>query len=132
MARYTVAKCHAECGDWQACLQALGEGEADDRFATIRAPTGHADLGGAVSLEAAVYLLRGRACAELDNRAAAIAMYRAALKLDPYCYEALAALLDNHMLTNQEELALVAELPIRPEDGWLHTLYRVKCKKVRL
>ena len=50
-----------------------------------------ADLGRAVSYGAAMCLLRGRACAGLDNRARAAAWFRAALRADPFCYEAFQA-----------------------------------------
>jgi hypothetical protein len=49
---------------------------------------------------------------------------------DPYCQEALAALLHHHMLTNSEELALVDSLRLAPGDEWLQLLYRCQCKKV--
>ncbi|KAF6256091.1 hypothetical protein COO60DRAFT_1471149 [Scenedesmus sp. NREL 46B-D3] len=48
---------------------------------------------------------------------------------DPFCQEAFAALVDNHMLTNSEELSLLDSLPFRPQDRWLALLYRAKCKK---
>jgi hypothetical protein len=50
---------------------------------------------------------------------------------DPFCEEALSALIDNHMLTNKQELELIDGLPLQPEDRWLALLYRAKCKKVR-
>lgn len=50
---------------------------------------------------------------------------------DPFCQEAFAALVDNHMLTNNEELALLDSLPFSPQDRWLALLYRAKCKKAR-
>ena len=64
---------------------------------------------------AAACLLRGRAPEALDNRAAAAQWYQAALRLDPFCEEALAALLDHHLLTNAEELALVDGLKLPQE-----------------
>ena len=50
-----------------------------------------ADLGRAVSYGAAMCLLRGRAYAGLDNRARAVAWFRAALRADPFCHEAFQA-----------------------------------------
>jgi hypothetical protein len=52
-------------------------------------------------------------------------------RADPFCEEALSALVDNHMLTNKQELDLIDRLPLQPEDRWLALLYRAKCKKVR-
>jgi len=51
-------------------------------------------------------------------------------RADPFCRQAFAALVDNHMLTNAEELELLDGLPFRAEDRWLALLYRAKCKKV--
>jgi hypothetical protein len=53
-------------------------------------------------------------------------------RADPFCEEALSALVDNHLLTNAQELELVDRLPLAPEDRWLALLYRAKCKKVCL
>lgn len=52
-------------------------------------------------------------------------------RADPWCEEALSALIDNHMLTNRQELELIDSLPLQPQDRWLALLYRAKCKKVR-
>lgn len=51
-------------------------------------------------------------------------------RVDPFCQEAFAALVDNHMLTNDEELTLLDSLPLSSEDRWITLLYRAKCKKV--
>lgn len=45
--------------------------------------------------------------------------YRAALQADAFCYEAFSALVERHVLSNAEELALVASLKVAPHDGWL-------------
>lgn len=52
-------------------------------------------------------------------------------RIDPFCQEAFAALVDNHMLTSDEEFALLDSLPFTSEDRWMVLLYRAKCKKVR-
>lgn len=44
-----------------------------------------------MSYGAAMCLLRGRAYAGLDNRARAASWFRAALRADPFCYEAFQA-----------------------------------------
>lgn len=80
---------------------------------------------------AGVCLLRARAFEALDSRARAIQWYKAALQADPFCQEAFSALVEHHMLSNEEELALVDGLQVAPEHGWLKLLYRCKCKKVR-
>lgn len=52
-------------------------------------------------------------------------------RVDPLCQEAFAALVDNHMLTNEQELALLDSLPFSTQDRWIALMYRAKCKKVR-
>eukprot|EP01018_Ginkgo_biloba_P038224 Gb_40714 [translate_table: standard] len=56
-------------------------------------------------------------------------MYKAAIKADPYCYEALECLLDNHMLTSEEEAELVSSLEFGVENGWLSSFYSCLIKK---
>ncbi|KAF8071217.1 APC6 [Scenedesmus sp. PABB004] len=124
--RYLTAKCLAEVGEWDEVLGLLGDGELNDE------PTADEQgrsQGHDVAAAAAVCLLRGKAYEALENRQRAIASYKAALQADPFCQEAFAALVDNHMLTNAEELALLDSLPLRPEDRWLGLLYRAQCKK---
>jgi hypothetical protein len=66
----------------------------------------------------------------LSARHLACLLLFAGCSADPFCQEAFAALIDNHMLTNSEELSLLDSLPFRPQDRWLALLYRAKCKKV--
>ena len=40
------------------------------------------------------------------------------------------ALIDGHMLTNEEEVELVEGLHMEEHDEWVKKLYRCKCKKV--
>ncbi|GBF89495.1 anaphase-promoting complex subunit 6 [Raphidocelis subcapitata] len=128
--RYLAAKCFAEVGEWDEVLALLADGEPDDLAASQSdAPAAAAAAGREIATPSAVCLLRGRAYEALDNRAAAAQWYRAALSLDPFCEEALSALLDHHLLTNAEELALVDGLPLGPEHRWLWLLYRCRCKK---
>lgn len=130
--KYLLAKCHAETQEWDSCLAALGDGDHDEPGASFGSsaprPPQPRD---SVSMAAAVLTLRGRALEALDNRTAAVKSYTAALRADPYCYEAFSALADNHMLTNAEELALVDSLHVPDHDNWLKALYRCKCKKAR-
>lgn len=55
---------------------------------------------------------------------------RAALMSDPFCYEAYHALMQNHMLSNDQELELLESLEMKAEDRWLSLLYLTMCKKV--
>lgn len=67
-------------------------------------------LGAGVSLQAAMCVLRARALAAQDNQPRASLWYRKALEVDAYCYEAFAALIDQQMLTNDDEVCVVCNL----------------------
>jgi anaphase-promoting complex subunit 6 len=51
------------------------------------------------------------------------------LKADPFCFEAFEHLVDNHMLTNEQEAELLASLNFDPEDHWLSLLYSCRANK---
>lgn len=104
--------------------------------------------GQEISLQAAMLLLRGKAYDALENRQRAMRWYKAALRADPFCYEAfkvslsnpacahglarerpddvngMQLLVENHMLTSKEEYDLVESLQFQPEHQWLQLLYR--------
>ncbi|KAH7292522.1 hypothetical protein KP509_29G072200 [Ceratopteris richardii] len=82
-----------------------------------------------INITAAICLLRGRAFEALENRAQALRWYQAALKADPYCFEAFERLIENHMLTSDEETNLLSSLKFEPEDRWLFLLYSCHLKK---
>uniref|UniRef100_A0A383WBY8 Uncharacterized protein n=1 Tax=Tetradesmus obliquus TaxID=3088 RepID=A0A383WBY8_TETOB len=138
--RYLAAKSLAAVDDWDEVLALLGDGELDDDELQdavvceldddeLQDAQQQRQPGLDVSTYAAICLLRGKAFEALDNRQRAIACYTSALHADPFCQEAFAALVDNHMLSNSEELALLGSLPFRPQDRWLALLYRAQCKK---
>ncbi|KAK9823965.1 hypothetical protein WJX72_006697 [[Myrmecia] bisecta] len=128
--RYLAARCLAECHDWEECLAMLGgwENEEADNMDMQDVQTDF-DIGQEVSIYAAMCLVRGRAYDALENRTRAIRWYRAALRADPYCYEAFQVLVDNHMLTSEEEAEMRLQQKFPEENSWLELLYRAKCKK---
>lgn len=77
----------------------------------------------------ALCLLRGRVYEALENRVSAARWYSRALSADPFCYEALEALLGGQMLSERQERALLEGLPLRPQDRWLGLLYQASAKK---
>eukprot|EP00232_Nephroselmis_pyriformis_P028431 CAMPEP_0182869414 /NCGR_PEP_ID=MMETSP0034_2-20130328/9926_1 /TAXON_ID=156128 /ORGANISM="Nephroselmis pyriformis, Strain CCMP717" /LENGTH=205 /DNA_ID=CAMNT_0025001873 /DNA_START=32 /DNA_END=645 /DNA_ORIENTATION=- len=121
--RYLAAKCLFECSEFDECLATLGD--TDDEDMQITLSTG----GKEISVHSATCLLRGRVYDALENRPRAVFWYKEALKADPFCYEAFEALIDNHMLTTEEEAALLADLRLGGEDEWLALLYSCKTKK---
>lgn len=82
-----------------------------------------------INIMSAICYLRGKAYEALENRAQARLWYKAAIKADPLCYEALECLVDNYMLTCDEELSLLASLQFGKDDGWLSTFYSCLIKK---
>eukprot|EP00775_Hariotina_reticulata_P001960 gene1960-2287_t len=119
--RYLAAKCLSEVQEWDELLTLLGDDTLDDDMEE-EAEQRHQGLE--IGIHASIHLLRGQAFEALDNRQRAIESFKAALRSDPFCEQALAALVDNHMLTNAEELELLDGLPFRPEDRWLALVYR--------
>ncbi|EIE23608.1 TPR-like protein [Coccomyxa subellipsoidea C-169] len=128
--RYLAARCLAEVKDWEECLNVLGGWDESELEAlSMQDVALEEDIGQGVSHTSAMCLLRGRVYEALENRGRAIRWYKAALHMDPFCYEAFRALAEGHMLTSEEEAALRESLHYREEDRWLHLFYRAKCKK---
>lgn len=137
--RYLAAKCLEEVKEWEDCLTMLGDGEVDEdgNIAILdhdQGDTEFLDPQGAgddreISITSAMCLLRGRALEAMENRSRALRWYKAALKADPYCYEAFTHLIDNHMLTSDEETKLLNSLKFEPEDRWLSLLFSCRAKK---
>jgi hypothetical protein len=70
---------------------------------------GH-QLGEAVSCNAAVCCLRGKAFEEVGNSTRAAAAYTAALRCDPYCYEAFQVLQTSyHMHRHRLDIPLISD-----------------------
>ncbi|KAF5728257.1 anaphase-promoting complex subunit 6 [Tripterygium wilfordii] len=82
-----------------------------------------------INISSAICFLRGRAYEALENRAQARQWYKAAIKADPLCYEALECLIENHMLTCEEETSVLSSLQFDSEDGWLSSFYSCLIKK---
>eukprot|EP00191_Tetraselmis_sp_GSL018_P013716 CAMPEP_0177591846 /NCGR_PEP_ID=MMETSP0419_2-20121207/8229_1 /TAXON_ID=582737 /ORGANISM="Tetraselmis sp., Strain GSL018" /LENGTH=478 /DNA_ID=CAMNT_0019082643 /DNA_START=732 /DNA_END=2168 /DNA_ORIENTATION=+ len=84
---------------------------------------------GSLSVNAAICLLRGRAHLAMENPFSAKKWLKESVIADPNCYEAFAALVDNHLLTSAEERELVSSLKFPEGSRWVELLYRCKCKK---
>ena len=84
-----------------------------------------------IELESCMCVLRAKCYESMDNRERAKQFYKRALEQsDPFCYEALEALIGNHMLSSEEESDLFKNLDIvEPEHNWLRLLYECKGKK---
>lgn len=88
-------------------------------------------------MNASICLLRGKVYECMDNRNLAAECFREALRLDVHCYEAFNHLVNNNMMSAQEERELLDSLPISkqcPEEEieLVRFLYENKLKKVRL
>ncbi|KAL5564884.1 hypothetical protein UlMin_028048 [Ulmus minor] len=133
--RYLAAKCLEELKEWDQCLLMLGDAKVDEDgnvYDTKDCNVIYLDKYGEdreINISSAICFLRGKAYEALENRAQARLWYKAAIKADPLCYEALECLIENHMLSSEEETTLLSSLPFGPEDGWLSSFYSCLIKK---
>ncbi|KAL6538302.1 Cell division cycle protein 16 [Orobanche gracilis] len=133
--RYLAAKCLEELKEWDQCLLMLGDAKVDEHgniTDTNDYNSMYLDKDGddrEINIISAICFLRGKAYEALENRAQARLWYKAAIRADPLCYEALECLIEGHMLTCEEETTLLATLQFGPEDGWLSSFYSCLVKK---
>lgn len=133
--RYLAAKCLEELKEWDQCLSMLGDAKVDEDgnvYDTKDSNAMYLDKDGEdreINISSAICFLRGKAYEALENRAQARLWYKAAIKADPLCYEALECLIENHMLTCEEETSLLSSLEFGSEDGWLSSFYSCLIKK---
>ncbi|GLU18055.1 hypothetical protein SLE2022_343770 [Rubroshorea leprosula] len=133
--RYLAAKCLEELKEWDQCLLMLGEAKVDEDgnvYVMKDNSVMYLDKDGEdreINISSAICFLRGKAYEALENRAQARQWYKAAIKADPLCYEALECLIENHMLTCEEEASLLSSLQFAPEDDWLSSFYSCLTKK---
>ncbi|KAJ6333071.1 hypothetical protein OIU77_009018 [Salix suchowensis] len=133
--RYLAAKCLEELREWDQCLLMLGDAKVDEHgnvYDTKDCNVMYLDKDSEdreINISSAICFLRGRAYEALENRALARHWYKAAIKADPLCYEALECLTENHMLTFEEETSLLSSLQFGPEDRWLSSFYSCLIKK---
>ncbi|KAL7186188.1 hypothetical protein ACSBR2_028024 [Camellia fascicularis] len=133
--RYLAAKCLEELKEWDQCLLMLGDAKVDEHGNVNITKDGNVmylDKDGEdheINIMSATCFLRGKAYEALENRAQARQWYKAAIKADPLCYEALERLIENHMLTCEEETSLLSSLQFAPEDGWISSFYSCLIKK---
>ncbi|KAK6154269.1 hypothetical protein DH2020_008517 [Rehmannia glutinosa] len=106
--RYLAAKCLEELKEWDQCLLMLGDAKVDEHgniTDTKDYNSMYLDKDGEdreINIISAICFLRGKAYEALENRAQARLWYKAAIRADPLCYEALECLIEGHMLTCEE------------------------------
>eukprot|EP00267_Zea_mays_P029606 XP_008660357.1 anaphase-promoting complex subunit 6 isoform X4 [Zea mays] len=127
--RFLAAKCLEELKEWHQCLLMLGDAKVDEHGNVLDHDVG-SDIyfdkdaeDHEINIKSALCFLRGKAYEALDNRDLARQWYKAAVKADPLCYEAIECLVDNYMLTCEEEVELLSSLQFGEEDGWLSAFY---------
>lgn len=133
--RYLAAKCLEELKEWDQCLLMLGDAKVDE-YGNI-SHTKDCNLmyfdkdaeDREINISSAICFLRGKAYEALENRTQARQWYKAAVKADPLCYEALECLIENYMLTSEEEVTLLSSLQFAPEDEWLSSFYSCLVRK---
>jgi len=78
----------------------------------------------------ALLVLKGKVLESMDNREQASDIFREALKLDPYCQEALHYLTKHQMLSAEQEQSLLDSIPLEDEEKeMIHFLYSIGLKK---
>eukprot|EP00929_Paragymnodinium_shiwhaense_P113542 TRINITY_DN81828_c0_g1_i1.p1 TRINITY_DN81828_c0_g1~~TRINITY_DN81828_c0_g1_i1.p1 ORF type:complete len:583 (+),score=114.60 TRINITY_DN81828_c0_g1_i1:129-1877(+) len=105
-----------ECKEWDECLEYLEENtlqpglmcDEDTKMSSVFA------------------LLRGKVYEITENQESALQWYKKAVEYDPYCHEALDRLVGNHLLTLENEVALLRGLRLHEDDEWLRHLYAAK------
>ncbi|EPS72438.1 hypothetical protein M569_02320, partial [Genlisea aurea] len=133
--RYLAAKCLEELKEWDKCLLMLGDAKVDEDGNITDAKdcsSLYLDKDSEereINIISAICFLRGKAYEALGNRSPARLWYKAAIRADPLCYEAMECLIDGHMLTSEEETSLLSTLQFGPEDGWLSSFYSCLVKK---
>ncbi|CAA0832462.1 Anaphase-promoting complex subunit 6 [Striga hermonthica] len=133
--RYLAAKCLEELKEWDQCLLMLGDAKVDENgniadtkdFNSMCLDKDGEDRE--INIISAICFLRGKAYEALENRSQARLWYKAAIRADPLCYEALECLMEGHMLTCEEEANLLSTLQFGAEDGWLSSFYSCLIKK---
>ncbi|KAL8510074.1 hypothetical protein ACS0TY_017052 [Phlomoides rotata] len=133
--RYLAAKCLEELKEWDQCLSMLGDANVDEHgnltdskdYNSMYLDKDCEDRE--INIISAICFLRGKAYEALENRAQARLWYKAAIRADPLCYEALECLIEGHMLSCEEETNLLATLQFGPEDGWISSFYSCLIKK---
>eukprot|EP01112_Ceratiomyxa_fruticulosa_P017424 TRINITY_DN5421_c0_g2_i1.p1 TRINITY_DN5421_c0_g2~~TRINITY_DN5421_c0_g2_i1.p1 ORF type:complete len:600 (+),score=102.05 TRINITY_DN5421_c0_g2_i1:113-1912(+) len=105
------AQCKFECGEWEKCLDVLGDIEQKDINSNN------------AQIISSQFLLKGRACENLSNPAKARFWYTQTLQLDPSNYDALQRLTTNHLLNESETHELLATLKFPQEDDWIKDIY---------
>ena len=74
----------------------------------------------------ALLVLKGKVLESMDNREQASDIFREALKLDPYCQEALHYLTKHQMLSAEQEQSLLDSIPLEDEEKeMIHFLYSI-------
>jgi len=124
-----AAQCLADCGEWDECRQTL------ERYCCAaqqqQHPAPQCSDPTETGVQAALWSLRGRANAAVEKRAEARRCFEQALAIDPLCYDALARLVDGHLLpTAADEDALLTalepKLAATAHGKWLAGLYRAR------
>ncbi|XP_074658547.1 cell division cycle protein 16 homolog [Tubulanus polymorphus] len=148
--RYLAAKCHYETKEYQEALDILDLVESTGQKTPVnnsstsltssaskheKSMVVEEEAGIPVKgISACICLLRGLVYSGMDNRNLAAECFREALQLDVHCYEAFDYLVNNHMLSAQEERDLLESLPFSKqcdlnEIELVRFLYENKLKK---
>lgn len=136
--RYELAGCYFNMKKHQEALQVLGDGDDSVAFAISNPKSknveGVPDDG---DVMCSMYLLKGDCYKSLEINESAVECYTDALNVDVYCYEAFNRLVDNHLLSRDEEESLINKLMAKAhkqghgqeETDMLKFMYSLRIKK---
>lgn len=132
--RYLAAQCQVRLGRLHDALTLLGEDHT--RWTGGASSARQPALDGGVKLGSSVCLLRGQIYLRLDEPAKAKEALLLALAIDVKNYDSFSALVDGHLLGEDEQWELVASLEFRAQAGadadaqadfaWVRQLYMAR------
>ena len=110
--RYELANCYFCMKKYQEALQVLGDNEESNVRFNIKLPSSKNVEGvpDDKEVQCSMYLLKGDCYKSLEINESAVECYTDALNIDVYCYEAFNRLVDNHLLSRDDEEALINRL----------------------
>lgn len=137
MCHYLTVRSLLEAKEFSEALQVINESE----ICTNMSQSGvnfidHANIleDAPKNVQSAILYVKGRVYEATDNRSVATECYKQALHCDVYSYQAFEALVQNQMLSSNEEHELLESLPFNEQcteadKDLLYLLYESKLKK---
>lgn len=134
--RYLVAKCHFASKNNKLALSFLDDVTEYPSFSISLPMSKNVEgIPDDEEMQASMYLLKGDIYRALEVKGSAAECYREALKADLFCFEAFSRLVENHLMTADEEQKLLESLRFeehchdKDETDMVHFMYSMRLKK---